>query len=167
MNEIKLSSSVLLRGLNFPCWKAFYSQFTKIYLTVFICISIPIYLSIFLAPQNGLFRFWCCLFLSRQQKRKTDLWGGTGNEAGPSAGALSRLSFVLFVCLFCLFVCLFCLFCLFALNLFFFTFNISISNCFLQIVIILVLFVFSFCWRVYSSFNQLIYCTLITVFLNS
>jgi hypothetical protein len=119
MNEIKLSSSVLLRGLNFPCWKAFYSQFTKIYLTVFICLSIPIYLSIFLAPQNGLFRFWCCLFLSRQQKRKTDLWGGTGNEAGPSAGALSRLSFVLFVCLFCLFVCLFCLFCLFALNLFF------------------------------------------------
>jgi hypothetical protein len=122
MNEIKLSSSVLLRGLNFPCWKAFYSQFTKIYLTVFICLSIPIYLSIYLscsAKWTFQILMLCCLFLSRQQKRKTDLWGGTGNEAGPSAGALSRLSFVLFVCLFCLFVCLFCLFCLFALNLFF------------------------------------------------
>jgi hypothetical protein len=121
MNEIKLSSSVLLRGLNFPCWKAFYSQFTKIYLTVFICLSIPIYLSIFLAPQNGLFRFWCCVVYFFLGNKKEKQISGEGREMRPGhrrGRYLVSLLFCLFVCSVCLFACSVCSVCL--LSIFFF-----------------------------------------------
>ncbi len=145
MNEIKLSSSVLLRGLNFPCWKAFYSQFTKIYLTVFICLSIPIYLS-FLLRKMDFSDFDVVYFFLGNKKEKQISGEGREMRPGHRRGRyLVSLLFCLFVCSVCLLVLFVCLFCLFALNLFFFAFNISISNCFLQIVIILV---FSFCWRV-------------------